>query len=124
MSVKQSLVQIANIKTDQTKYGTAKYSKDNDVEMGMSITNNFLEEELKYIKLKLCSGEDEEDQDEDQKKILADTLAEQISKFDDDKVKSLNIILSELTSIVLSLHRVQGMKKLLPQICISEEPDS
>ena len=67
MSVKQSLSQTINTKKDQTKYGTATFSKDNDVEIGTSIltnTNNLLEEELLYIKAKLCSGEDLDNLDE------------------------------------------------------------
>ena len=127
MSVKQSLSQIVNTKTDQTKYGTATFSKDNDIEMGTSIlpsSNNLLEEELLYIKAKLCSGEDPDNLDENQKKILTDALQKQTSNFNENKVIVLNRICGELTNIVLSLHRVQEMKNRFSQICDTEDPDS
>ena len=112
MAVKQSLIQTANIKTDD-----AKNSKVNDVEMG-SITNKLLEEEICYIKAKLCSGEG--DQDENQKKILEKALQDQEAKFDKPKITALNGICARLTDIVLSLHRVQEMKNRMNQICTEE----
>ena len=112
MAVKQSLIQTANIKTDD-----AKNSKVNDLEMG-SITNQLLEEEICYIKAKLCSGEG--DQDENQRKILEKALRGQEAKFDKPKITALNVICARLTDIVLSLHRVQEMKNRMSQICTEE----
>lgn len=110
MAVKQSFIQVANIKPDGTR-GT----KEQDVEMG-SMTNQLLEEEIKYIKAQLCSGEN--DQDDNQKKVLANALKDNEAKFDKSKITELNRIVGSLVDIVLSLHRVQEMKNRLSQLCI------
>ena len=115
MALKQNLIQVANINVERKNPSTEK-----DIEMGTSLTNELLQDELIYIKAKLCSGEDIEDQTENQKNMLTQALKNSESIFDQSKIIALNRICGGLTDMVLSLHRVQEMKNRMNQICSEE----
>ena len=112
MTLKQNLLQIADIKVEKNP------STEKDVEMCTSMTNELLEDELTYIKAKLCSGED--DQTENQKNMLTQALKNSEYIFDQSKIIALNRICGGLTDMVLSLHRVQEMKNRMNQICTED----